>query len=89
MPEPVKAEVEKKLLECVRRHFTLKPGQPLDLETHLLREGIVDSIGIIKLVRLIEERFEFAVEPGELVLHNFESIGAIRDYVLKRLTAAN
>jgi acyl carrier protein len=43
----------------------------------LLEGGIIDSLGIMKLLAFIEERFQLKVADEELVPENFESLSAI------------
>ncbi len=75
-------DIEKTIMNYVKKQFLVESGRSLTRETHLFREGIVDSIGVLLLVRFVEEHFNVQVDPAELVLKNFESVGAIRDFVL-------
>jgi acyl carrier protein len=43
----------------------------------LLANGIVDSIGMVKLLQFVEEKCEIKVEDEELVPENFETINAL------------
>lgn len=87
MSEDVSVEerLDNIITQFVRREFGVSPDQPLDPQVHLFREGIVDSVGILSLVRFLEEKFQISVEPRDLVLENFASIRAMRDLVLTRL----
>ena len=49
----------------------------LDDTTQLLDTGILDSLGIIKLLAFLEETFSIRVSEGELIPENFESVYAI------------
>lgn len=54
-------------------------------DQNLLSEGIIDSMGILKLVSFLEERFEIQAGDEDLVPENFESLNAMRAFVeLKR-----
>jgi acyl carrier protein len=46
-------------------------------ELDLLDAGIVDSLGLLKLVAFFEEQLQVAVEPEAMVPENFASIGAM------------
>lgn len=57
------------------------PGEPadnLDDSTPLIEGAIVDSIGIMKLVLFLQERFGVEIEPHEM---SAESLGTIGDIV--------
>jgi acyl carrier protein len=50
----------------------------------LLMQGIIDSLGIIKLVSFLESQFGIKVGDDEIVPENFQSINAIKEYVEKK-----
>jgi acyl carrier protein len=52
-------------------------------EDDLLESG-VDSVGMMTLVLFIEEEWQVAVPPEDVVLENFQSIAAIDAYVRAR-----
>lgn len=62
----------------------IKGQKNIDLQksTKLIDEGIIDSLGIMKLLTFIEESFQIQITDEELVLENFESLQAIC-YMLK------
>jgi acyl carrier protein len=51
----------------------------------LLDSGI-DSVGMMSLVLFIEEEWQVAVPPEDVVLENFQSIAAIESYLRTRVT---
>ena len=53
------------------------PGHILDNNTLLVEEGIIDSLGIFRLISFLQEQFELTVEPEDVVMEHFESINAI------------
>ena len=50
----------------------------------LLEAGIVDSLGVLSLVRFIEERYGISVTEEEMMPENFDSIAAIAAFVQRR-----
>jgi acyl carrier protein len=56
-------------------------------EDDLLESG-VDSVGMMTLVLFIEEEWQVAVPPEDVVLENFQSIAAIDAYVRARRARA-
>lgn len=71
-------------IEVMVKEFILKeflPGEPaenLDDSTPLIAGAIVDSIGVMKLVLFIEEKFGIEIEPHEM---GEEFLGTIADIV--------
>lgn len=69
---------EEILREFIHREFLYgRQGVELDPETPLFEKGIIDSVGILRLVRFVESRFDVRIRPEDLVLKNFATIGAI------------
>jgi len=57
---------------------------PLGNATSLLETGILDSLGLLRLVVFIQERFGIAVDDVDLVPENFDSVDAICAYLRTR-----
>lgn len=58
----------------------VKPDE-LDLEHDLLADGLIDSLGVLKLIAWIEDRFSLAVGDDDLDPDNFRSIAAIDAFI--------
>jgi len=50
----------------------------------LLERGIIDSLGIMKLLAYIEEKFQVKVSDEELIPENFETLSAIAELILQK-----
>lgn len=61
---------------------------PIDYDTSLLVQDILDSLSLVKLVLFLESKFSLAVKPEELVPENFSTINAICVYVLSKKGAS-
>ena len=57
---------------------------PLGNATSLLETGVLDSLGLLRLVVFIQERFGIAVDDVDLVPENFDSVDAICAYLRSR-----
>ena len=73
--------IEEVILAFIREQFPAASQIELTTKTHLFREGVVDSIGILLLVRMLEERFSLSVDPAQMVLANFETVTAMGNFV--------
>ena len=49
----------------------------VDADYPLLEKKIVDSLGMITLISLLEEEFDLKIDDGEVVPSNFRTIGQI------------
>jgi acyl carrier protein len=56
-------------------------------DENLLATGLIDSIGILKLVTFLEERFGFQADDDDLVPENFMTMKLIRDFVERKKKA--
>lgn len=76
------------LSEVIRVHLAseyLADGEQLDENTQLIEEEVLDSIGIFSTVTFLEQRFGIEVPPDDVVLENFETIGAIEKLLRREL----
>ena len=51
----------------------------------LLETGVLDSVSVLQLVSLLEERFGIAISEDELMPDNFETIDAIDAFLQRRV----
>lgn len=56
----------------------------LNDDDSFLDKGIIDSTGVLELVTLIEETFNFRIEDEELMPDNLDSINKITVFVSKK-----
>jgi acyl carrier protein len=75
------------LLTLVAEDISLT-GEPITSDTELLLSGMVDSLGVVRVVHWIEERCGISVDPADVTLEHFETVGAIVAYVCRRQHAA-
>jgi acyl carrier protein len=67
------------------------PGEKpenLTESTPLISGGILDSIGMLKLVKFVEEKYGIAVEAHEVDVENFDTITLIANFVRAKKGAA-
>jgi len=77
--------VETVINDYVSRELVQDPALlPLADDTSLLETGILDSLGLLKLVVFLEERFGIAMGDTDLLPDNFATVNAICAYVRAR-----
>jgi acyl carrier protein len=54
-------------------------------DTDIIGQGLIDSLGIFKLIAFVEENFGVTIEPDEVLLENFQSLRALRNLIVKKL----
>ena len=58
-------------------------GRETDLkeEDNLLANGIMDSLGVLKLVSFIEQKFDIRVPDEDVTVQNFRTLKDIANYL--------
>jgi acyl carrier protein len=56
----------------------------LEAEDDLLGDGILDSLGMMKLILHIETEYEMKVPPQDMIIENFMTVQHISDYLAKQ-----
>ncbi|MGB3404752.1 MAG: acyl carrier protein [Microcoleaceae cyanobacterium] len=51
----------------------------------LIEQGIIDSMGIIRMIGLLEDQFGIIIDPEDFLLESFETINAIKTLVMTKL----
>ena len=79
-------EIEKKIRTFLESEFmTDKPEHHLLDDESLIEKGIIDSLGIMKLVSFLEEEFQIKVRDEEFVPENFETISKLHNYLKTKI----
>lgn len=60
--------------------------QVLGDDDPLIEKGIIDSLGLIRLLSFLEERFGIQIEETEVEVENFRSLNALRSFIHRKVT---
>ena len=69
------------LTELIKENNNIK----LEETDPLIESGIIDSLGIMKLITFLEETFEITIDFDDLSPENLETVNAISMMVQKKL----
>jgi acyl carrier protein len=53
----------------------------LEFDTNLLVSGLVDSLGMVRLIAHLEEKLSVKIPPEDVTIENFISINVMADYL--------
>jgi len=56
-------------------------------EDDILTTGILDSLGVMKLVSFLQDEFAITIAPGELVIENFVNVNAMEKFIQSKLSS--
>ena len=75
--------IEARLAQFVSAEL-LDGSQTVEPADRLLAEGLVDSLGMMRLVGFIGDTYRVEVPPQDIVLANFSTIERIATYLRER-----
>jgi acyl carrier protein len=82
-----KVEIEETVKDFILSRLLVgKDRDPLASNESLIESGVLDSLGIIRLIQFLEDRFSFSIEDEEIVPENFESIEIISRFIQRTVS---
>ncbi len=72
-----KKNIENKIRFCLKQINNSNPSN----DELLFETGVLDSFDMLEFILLIEKKFDIKIKPGNIILDNFSSINAIRNYI--------
>ena len=72
--------MKNKILDFIRMEL-LVDKQSVSYDQDLLTTGMIDSIGVMRLVSFLETEFAQSIPPQDVTLENFSNINAIVAYL--------
>ena len=54
-------------------------------ESKLISDQIIDSLGVIEIVNILESKFNIVIDQSELVVENLDSIKFMTDYISTKI----
>lgn len=69
---------EENLLKFIREDLIVE-DHPIEIDEneHLIERGLIDSLGLMKLVAFIEEQTGISISDEDLIPENFETVASI------------
>lgn len=77
-------DIKEKVKNFIFEEFTVA-NKKLDDNLPLFEAGLIDSLGMIKLMAFIEESFGVVINPSEVVIDNFDTIDKISRIISEKL----
>ena len=72
--------------DFVIENFLYGDGEQLTPEASFLGTGIVDSTGVLELVKFLEDNYSISIEDDEMVSENLDSLDNIDKFLTRKLT---
>lgn len=78
--------MQKEIIKYIEEHLSNEDlDNGIDLDEDLLGSGILDSLGMMKLIAFIEEEYSCKIQPEEMVVENFMTVGNIITFLTQKL----
>ncbi|MEX0289489.1 MAG: acyl carrier protein [Flavobacteriaceae bacterium] len=73
-----------RIIAYIKEEISLEPIDEIDLDEDLLGSGILDSLGVMKLVAFLEEEYSIKIMPEDMTVENFSTLRTITDFISKQ-----
>jgi acyl carrier protein len=59
----------------------------IDLDESLVSSGVIDSLGMLRLIGFLEQEVGLTIGDGEVAPENFETLRKIQEFIERKRTA--
>ena len=84
MDQTTTGSIEQRIHAFLLDKFPLARKAGVGRDTALLEKGILDSLGILDVVSFLETEFSIVIGDEELVPENFQTLGTLSAFVLRK-----
>jgi acyl carrier protein len=85
--DPTALRVRASLIQFVVRSFNVQEDE-INLDESLIRQGIIDSFGLVELTVFIEKELGVEVRQEDMTLEAFGSVNKMARFVAARLESS-
>jgi acyl carrier protein len=82
-------EIGPRIQQYIETHFPLARKQSIVADGSLLESGVIDSLGVLDLIKFLEEEFKIMVCDEDLRPDNFETITTMVAFVQSKNNGQN
>ena len=72
------------IIDFLEKQIVAEGKYQIDRADNLLEDGIVDSMGMMRLVLYMEEKFNIKIPPEDMSFENFKNVEHIVSYLSKK-----
>jgi acyl carrier protein len=72
------------LRDFIVENFLFGQSSAFSDQDSFLKQGIIDSTGVVELIAWVEERYGIRVEDDEIVPDNLDSINNLRRFIERK-----
>ena len=79
--------IEKDLRGFLVENFLFGRDHPFSNDDSFIENGLIDSTGVLELIRFLEETYNITVQDEEMVPENLDSIRFLLDFIHRKRQA--
>lgn len=61
-------------------------GEAIEITDDAVLSDIIDSIGLVKLLAFLAEKYNLSIDSGDITTENFDTINQIAEFIRKKTT---
>lgn len=85
-----KDEIMSRVRQFIQDTFLyMRPDFELQDDSSLLGNGVIDSMGMMEMIQLLDEEFGITVDDADITEENLGTLSAIAAYVGPRIESRN
>ncbi len=78
-------QIETEIRDYIAENLLFREdGYPYDNDASFLREGVIDSMGVMELVTYVGKAYGIQIEPHEVVPDNFDSVNKLSGFIRRK-----
>lgn len=81
--------IQLELRNEIEERFCFGQKNTFSDDDSFLQKGILDSLGMMVLVTFIESNYQIAVDDGDLIPENLDSINALAQFIRRKTAQQN
>jgi acyl carrier protein len=76
--------ISEQLVHMIATDVAAHDAEVVAADTDLLLTGLVDSLGVVRIVAWIEDELNIVIDPTDVTLENFQTIDRMVAYISRR-----
>lgn len=76
-------EVQSQIIAFVVNEILIGDDTPIDPDDELLVDGVIDSLGVTRVMGFVSREYGIQVPPQDITIENFGTIAALASYVVR------
>ncbi len=79
--------MKEKIIAYIKNDIANESLEDIELQDDLLSTGVIDSMGMMKLLTFIEKEANFKIPPEDMTVENFMTLESIMGYISRQNNA--